>query len=209
MPEQPRRFSRQGLVRRSNVGRPTRRVIAVAFDGEKTEAEYFRGWARKLGTVGVVLTPFYVRSGGNAHAAVQACIKQAKADGPFDEVWCVCDVDDTSSQNLQSARALAKRENIELCLSSRCFEVWLALHWGKISLAGIQSEREAVALVTQHYSAYSVKDKQVPFELLFERTKAACDNADWLLQQSLQNPHTEVQRLVRKLMKMHADRTRG
>lgn len=199
MNKKPTGFGPRGLERRTVKPRAPRKVTAVAYDGERTEAEYFRGWSRKLGTVGFVLAPFFVRSGGNAFKAVQACKKKIKSDGPFDEVWCVCDIDDTSTQDLAKAKALAHRENINLCLSSRCFEVWLALHWSRIPLAPIQNEEDAVALVSQYHRAYNSGCKEVPFEALFQRTKAACLHADWLDEQGYTNPATNVHLLVKKL----------
>lgn len=209
MRDSSRRFEKRVLVRRASGNRSARKVIAVAFDGEKTEAEYFRGWSRRLGTVGIVLAPFYVKSGGNALFAVQASARLSKTEGPFDEMWCVCDVDDTSPQNLRSAKALAVRENVSLCLSCRCFEVWLALHWGPISLAEIKTERDAVALVAGCHDKYHARDKHIPFEVLFARTKQACDNAEWLSRQAMPNPATDVHQLVRKLLAVFDSRNKN
>lgn len=192
-------FSPRGLERRAPKLRAPRKVTAVAYDGERTEADYFRGWSRKLGTVGFILAPFFVRSGGNAFKAVQACKKKIKSDGPFDEVWCVCDIDDTNITDLVKAKTFARRENINLCLSSRCFEVWLALHWSRIPLAPLQTEEDAVALVSQYHRAYNIGSKEVPFEVLFQRTEAACLHADWLTEQGHSNPTTDVHLLVKKL----------
>ncbi|MCJ2131575.1 RloB family protein [Methylobacterium sp. E-045] len=206
MAERSKRFVQRDLERRALKVRNPRKVTAVAYDGRRTEAEYFRGWQRKLGTIGMVLAPFYVRSGGNALKAVEACLVQSKSDGPFDEIWCVCDVDDTKSGDVQKAKALASRESINLCLSSRCFEVWLALHWCRISLASLQTEQEAINLVSQHHSAYSGKSKEVPFEVLFGKTRDACLHADWLAQQGLANPATDVHRLIRKFYNLIAQK---
>jgi hypothetical protein len=75
-----------------------------------------------------------------------------RADSSQEEIWCVCDADDTSSKDLKNAFSLAERNGVNLCLSVRSFEVWLALHWGKISVAPLTCERDAVALVRKCHS---------------------------------------------------------
>src|SRR4051794_10962650 len=87
------RLGSSSLTRRAGRAPVRSHVAIVAYDGEKTEADYFRGWRRVLGTRGVVLKPFYVKSGGNAYHAVQESVKIAKADSDYDEFWCVCDLD--------------------------------------------------------------------------------------------------------------------
>lgn len=202
------RFEPRNLVRQKPKKRSSGRVIAVMYDGEKTEAEYFRGWSRKLGNVGVSIQPYFVKSGGNALVAVEACIDKIEKSGPFEEVWCVCDVDDTSKSNLDAAIKLAVKNNIKLCLSCRCFEVWLASHWEKISLACVLSEAEAISLVAKRHNLYGPKNKFIPFDLLFAMTEDACRNSEWLAQQSLQNPNTQVHILVRRLQKLYISKTR-
>ncbi len=188
------------LDRRPGNAGPRSRVIGVAYDGAKTEAEYVRGWARMLGPKGVVLTPYYVRSGGNSRDAVDSAKKAFARDPDLDERWCICDVDDTRAGDVRQAVTDAAAADIQLCLSTRSFEIWLALHWSKISTAPILTEREAVDLVRAHWPAYSRSDKSVPFRELFDRADAACTNADWLRRQGHANPATDVDKLVKQLL---------
>jgi hypothetical protein len=175
----------------------------IAYDGERTEAEYFKGWSRRLGTrSGVVLKPFYVASGGNALSAAREAYRRACADGDFDELWCVCDADDTPRADLQAAIEYAKSIGMRLCVSTRCFEVWLALHWERISLAAIQTEAQAIALVRRHHSRYGVDGKHVPFSELHPRVGDACRNATWLRERDLANPATNVDELVEMLLEL-------
>jgi hypothetical protein len=196
------RFKGQSAARRPGGAPPRGRSIVICVDGEKTEAEYFRGWRRKLGQVGIELRSYTVTSGGNAYEAVEASIRKMQADPDADEYWCVCDVDDTSKQDLQRAVALAHKTGINLCLSCRSFEVWLALHWEQISTAVITNEKQAKALVARHYAKYATGPKEVPFELLFPNTERAIKNAEWLEQQLCENPSTMVHRLVEKLSRL-------
>ncbi|WP_445501303.1 RloB family protein [Microvirga sp. G4-2] len=176
------------------------KILAIAYDGERTEDDYFKGWKRRLGTQGIELRPFYIQSGGNAYKAVAETIRLTDPDR--EEIWCVCDADDTTTRDLNRAIDLAKQNNINLCLSVRCFEVWIALHWDRISVAPLTCERDAIALVRKRHKKYSKDAKYVPFTVLHPLSKAACDNAEWLIKQNVVNPATLVHRLVRKLIEL-------
>lgn len=194
-----RRLAAGRRLRRPQHRAPRVRTIVVCYDGEKTEAEYFVGWRRELSGVGVEVRPVFVDSGGNALHAVEAALVQKGADSEYDEYWCVCDVDDTSQDDLSRARQKAQAEGLALALSCRSFEVWLALHWQKISTAEITSEKEAVALVAKHHKKYSARLKIVPFEILLPRTDDAIANSTWLEHRGHSNPSTDVHKLVERL----------
>ncbi|AMB46391.1 hypothetical protein Y590_15808 [Methylobacterium sp. AMS5] len=165
------------------------------------------GWKLKLGNVGADIRPYYLRSGGNALEAVEACRDWAASEGPFEEVYCVCDVDDTSPQDLSDAVGICEKAQITLCVSTRSFEVWLALHWEKISLSPLVNEKDAINLVSKHHNKYCKKEKEVDFAVLFPMTEQACRNADWLSRQGISNPGTNVHVLVSRLMKLYKKRS--
>lgn len=192
-------FGRKSLFRRQGRARPRHRTIIVCYDGERTEAEYFAGWRRALGNVGVVLRPYFVESGGNALTAVRSAIEIKSDDSDHDEFWCVCDVDDTSAGDLAAAKAAAARAGIVLCLSNRCFEIWLASHWARISTAPIMNEREARRLVSRHYPPFERGPKHIPFSVLHPMTQDAISNSDWLSKRLYENPNTMVHQLIEKL----------
>lgn len=193
-------FARRGRQRREGNREAKQHTIIICYDGERTEADYFIGWRRQLGNVGVVVRPYLVKSGGNALEAVRASVDIKRADRDHDEFWCVCDVDDTSSQDLNEAIALAGREAVNLCLSRRSFEVWIALHWERIPTAEILTERQARSLVARYHADYEHGTKSIEFGVLFPRTPDAIVNAKWLAQQGLNNPATSVHLLVEKLL---------
>lgn len=174
------------------------RTIVVACDGARTEADYFRAWKQVLAPAAMTVRPFVIRSGGNPLLAVRSAAKEAKRNPDFAEFWCVCDVDNAREADVTAAQELAQRSGIQLCLSRRCFEVWLALHWER-SARSVRSEAEAIQLVRRHVPSYAVRSKAAPFRELYPRTLTACDNADWLRRQGLADPSTDVDRLVRKL----------
>lgn len=187
---------------RASTQRQRNKVVAIAVDGRKTENDYFKGWKRKLGNCGIVIKPMYVNSGGNPYKAVTELSSKISHDRDFDELWCVCDIDGASHENVEKARALAKRIGAELILSDRCFEIWIALHWERISLNKICCEKDAVDLVCKHYTEYSSVNKTVTFSTLYDRTSTAIANATWLEKQNCQNPSTNVHNLVERIMKL-------
>jgi hypothetical protein len=184
------------LERKRGASTSRLRVILIVLDGERTEYQYFLGWRRFLGHKGVVLVTPVVSSGGNVLKAVKETIRISKKDRDYDEIWCVCDADDTSVDEIISARRLAEKHRINLCLSTRCFEIWLALHWAKISLSPISKSREAIALVQKYYPCFNERKKHVPFSVLQPLTVQACENARWLVAQNLDNPTTNVHELI-------------
>lgn len=199
MAREPGRFQRGNRLpgRQKGNRRGRSADLVVAYDGEKTEDDYLRNWRLLLGQTGVILEPVFVRSGGNALEALKNALELR---GDARHFWCVFDCDDTSAHDLTAARELARREGIQLCLSTRCFEVWLALHYGR-STAPLTNERDAIALVKRSYSKYSDTNKLVPFNELYPRTNAALQNAEWLRQQATGNPSTDVDILVNTLGK--------
>ncbi|MBK3399669.1 MULTISPECIES: RloB family protein [Methylobacterium] len=196
-------FGKSLKPRISGKKRSKSRVIAVAYDGERTEDRYFKGWKIQIGTAATEIRPYYVKSGGNVLQAVEKCVQWLEREGPFEEIYCVCDTDDTTAENLRKAMALAASKNINLCLSTRSFEVWIALHWDGMSSAPVSSEDDAIALVAKNYKAYNKKCKEVEFNVLFQRTDIACRNAEALIKRNLPNPATDVHKLVRKLLNIY------
>ena len=72
----PRKVAPQG--RRAGA-RPARGdVLIVAYDGERTEDDYFRNWAKVVGPAGLTLEPVFVKSGGNVLKALKAALAKRK-----------------------------------------------------------------------------------------------------------------------------------
>lgn len=196
------RFAQKKLGREAGGRAARQSTILICYDGERTEHDYFTGWKRALGTKGAVVTPYFVKSGGNALDAVRETIKIRDADADHEECWCVCDVDDTSANDLQNAKSLASSESIKLCLSQRCFEIWIRLHWPNISTAPLRTESDARKLVAQVHPDYLRGKKTIPFSILYDRTEEAIKNAKWLAQQGHKNPATTVHLLVTRLLSL-------
>ena len=174
-------------------------TIVVAYDGEKTEDDYFRGWKLVIPPSRLALIPIFVRSGGNALKAVTRAASEKRKMRDFAEFWCVCDCDDTSDDDLSQAVFLAQKEDIRLCLSNRCFEIWIALHFEKISKP-ITCEDEAIDAVKKHILTYGDNSKSLNFSVLLPKTSDAIENSLWLSDKAFKNPATNVHVLAKKLL---------
>lgn len=172
--------------------------IAVAYDGEKTEDDYFRGWSLVIPPSRLTLVPILVNSGGSPLRAVERSARAFRGMKDVAEFWCVTDQDDADDACVEQAFQKAASSNIRLCLSTRCFEIWIALHFRKVDRA-VSSESEAIKLVQQDVPSYGVKRKIAPFVQLLPLTDQAVRNGEWLQSQQLNNPRTNVHPLVRKL----------
>ncbi len=172
-------------------------AIFVVYDGEKTEDEYFRGWKLVIPPSRLTLEHTFAKSGGNALEAVKAAVKLKKKAKDFAEFWCVCDVDDTSPECLREAESLAIANNVKLCLSNRCFEVWITLHF-EFTDAVFANEQDAIERVSRHCAKYGAPYKSVAFYKLLEKTDDAISNAQKLDAMCSVNPRTSVHHLIRK-----------
>lgn len=176
-------------------------VVAVAYDGKNTESDYLSHWQILLGRGRFVLVPYFVSSGGNPLAAVKTAHRLAKKDGDIDELWCVCDIDETGDATVAAATAYAQANGIRLCLSNRSFEIWISLHFER-SDAPIVNEAEAVSLVERFFPNYGKNGKIADFAELLPRTDTAIANGHWLREQGLKNPATDVHELAERLQQL-------
>ncbi len=177
-------------------------AILICYDGEVTEDIYFRGWRQLISPSAAQIEPAFVRSGGNPLKAVKETSKLARRKGAeFSAIWCVTDVDDASDSIIKKAIAEAKKLNIELALTRRCFEVWIMLHFGAHTKPW-STEDEAIGDVRNHFTNYGKPRKQFPFVELFKHTQDALDNANILRNCQIDNPSTDLDILVQKLFNM-------
>ena len=172
--------------------------IAVFYDGEKTEDDYFRGWQLILPRGRLTFSPVFIKSGGNALTAVKKTKAALKNYQGFAEYWCVCDLDDTAEDDLSRAEEMAAANSIRLCISRRCFEVWLQAHY-EYSTASFTNRAEAIRAIAKHVPAYSKKNKTVPFIDLLDRHDQAITNAQRLVAEGVLDHTPAVFHLARKL----------
>ncbi|MFJ8433012.1 RloB family protein [Kitasatospora sp. NPDC094019] len=140
-------------------------------EGEVTEKIYLNGLARDLRGRPISLKI------GNTHGEpvklVTAAIGHAKkVDDPFDEVWCVLDVEAPRQHpSLDRALRTAKQNGVNCALSSPCFEVWLLLHFdqARAYLASHQAAKDLEKVL----KGYGHKGKAFDFDDVREHTEKA------------------------------------
>jgi hypothetical protein len=195
---------RDSLRRRGPTRSPKQRFLIVC-EGEVTEPRYFRRLRHLLRS----LIELEILPGGDPKTLVERAVQKRKeADNAasqkhdrylaYDQVWCVCDVDE--HPRLNDALQQARDNGIAVALSNPCFELWALLHF-QDQTAHI--ERGAVQhLCREHMPGYK---KDLPCETLLQRHPEATERAIGLDHTNKTrgtprgNPSTGVYRLVAEI----------
>lgn len=199
-------------ARRGPVLAPKHRLLVVC-EGIVTEPQYLRGLQRWANNAGIVEI-FIPNEQGDPRKLVEIAkdyrsnaVAEATREGDdfllFDEVWCVCDVDDHS--RLADARQMAHDNGIEMAVSNPCFELWLLLHFrGDPGSHGRKSMRSMLAKFLAGY------DKHLEFHSLSDGVMEALKRARHLHKIAKEsgapnrNPTTSVFRLVESILEKGA-----
>jgi len=204
------------LRRRPSHRQPKRRIL-VACEGQETEPNYFDGlrrlqvvrdrWVLKI-VPGKGKTPL-----GTIERAIQrvARAKQRGRTFAFDEVWCVLDVEELTSQSsLAEARRLANEKGFRVALSNPAFEVWILAHFERTAAAFINCDN-VIEPLNKHWrrefgEKHQKSDEKV-FDRLSRRVTDAIANAKSVREEHFDgiedtakcNSSTDVYRLVESL----------
>ncbi len=119
---------RDSLRRRGPTRSPKLRFLIVC-EGQVTEPRYFNQLRHLLRS----LVDLEILPGGDPKILVERAIqKKGEADSAasrkndsylaYDQVWCVCDVD--QHPRLADALQQARDNGIDVALSNPCFELW-------------------------------------------------------------------------------------
>jgi hypothetical protein len=117
--------------------------ILVVCGGVRTEPDYFEGMKSSYRNPAVKI--IVRKAGVSPVELVELAMSVRDRDNDsFDEVWCVCDVDDF---DLTAAVGLAARNDVRLAVSNPCFEVWLLLHFEECmaAMTGYEQLRRRLA----------------------------------------------------------------
>jgi transposase InsO family protein len=126
-------MSRKDHERRSSFRKPQRTKILVVVEGRVTEPEYIAAVkrSRRMDSIEVLVEQGHTDPIGIVNHA-KARRRQAGRTDPFDQVWCVFDVEAKLTQQarhgLREALDSATRADISIALSNPCFEIWLLWH---------------------------------------------------------------------------------
>ena len=155
-------------LRRPKPSRREQQRLLIVCEGKSTEPGYLRGLLRMLRATAVDVHSVDVKHAGVTHplGVVQETIKiQAKASHPYDQCWCLTDVD--SHAGLAAACAMATRAGINIVISNPCFEIWLLWHYKehRSEISGTDLRRQL--------REFGHRDKNIPTTFPFDAEEAA------------------------------------
>lgn len=106
---------------RSSAGFDENPIVLIVCEGEVTEPSYFKHF--RLSTLKIKA----IGEGYNTVSLVNRAV-QLSQNGNYDQVWCVFDKDDFSSNNFNNAIAMAEQCGFGVAYSNQAFEYWIILH---------------------------------------------------------------------------------
>ena len=120
--------------RKINIREPLSRFLIVC-EGAQTEPNYFEGF-RAPGLV--------IRIEGIGHNTLSLVKKttELRKDEDYDQVWCVFDKDENSSESFNADLTLAARNNIQVAYSNEAFELCYLLHFDYINTGPLSIHRQ-------------------------------------------------------------------
>lgn len=181
-------------------GKPYQRILVIC-EGEKTEPYYFQQFRVTSAEVQVVGTGYNTLS--LVDEAIRLKKKARQNEEPFDQVWCVFDVDSFPANNVNRAWDKAKKNKIHTALSNEAFELWFLLHFDYITAA--HSRDRYQEMLSQRLGKKYEKNSLEIYRDLYPMQAQATENAQKLMDQynprnpSQDKPCTEVHLLVMEL----------
>ena len=210
-----RRLHRASPVR-SPMLRPVKITILIVGEGQKTEPNYFRELKLEdnvTAKFSLTVKKGHGRSpGGVIEEALRYKLQAENRGEYYDEVWCVLDVEGPDKhESLERAVVVARRNDITLCLSNPCFEVWLLAHFVRRSRAYNDCDSVIVQL-NNHWQRLCGQNYRKNDEHIYLRvsslTQTAIENAKQvreidhrdIINTAEANSSTEVYKLVSYLI---------
>ena len=119
-------------LKRKNGRLEQRSRFLICTEGRVSEKIYVNGFKGDLGRSGPSIE--IGRTHGEPLGLVRSAIvqkeRERKLGDPFDQVWCIFDVEVPEPHaSFNEAVELARRENIRCGITNPCFELWLILHF--------------------------------------------------------------------------------
>lgn len=118
-------------IERSSKGNRKRRpVIYLVCEGEETEIIYFKHFRTR--NSGIDIIP--VTSKQKSALGLVRKAERTLGDKDFfpdlgDKLWCVFDCDANTNDELNRAKAFAKKMGYEVAFSNPCIEIWFLYHF--------------------------------------------------------------------------------
>ena len=207
------------LLSRTPHGLKRKKLVLILTESRETEPNYFDA----LKNEDRVKAGFKVnikRTGDCPDKVVRRAIELQEeeelrdSEGIFtyDQIWCVLDMEGPENlKSMNEAIGLAQKNNIRLCLSNPCFEIWLLSHFVREG----RYYRNAKAVEQRLNKSWpdhtgQKYDKSAPriYNMISGLTDQAIQNAQWVREEHHKNKKspfdcnssTEVYRLVKFLL---------
>lgn len=197
------------LQRKRGIRELKKRFLIVCEDG-KSAPNYFEALKKHFNLSATSVQ--VVGSGGSTQPiqvvtkAIELKKKAANAESgtePFDQVWCVIDGD--YGNKIANARSKAKAKNVELAISTKCFEYWLLLHFEENDTSTMDCDGLVSSLREKHFPGY--EKGKCDFHNMVTKVEDAVLRAEKLRRPGLrrdelpenQNPCSEVYKLIKAI----------
>lgn len=215
MSRKPRPWS---TLRRKKPQQEPRQRILIVCEGEKTEPIYFEFLRNQLRLSTAEVQVVGKECGSEATSVVEYAIREIRnsKDNPFDQVWCIIDVEAPPRRSLDDAydRVISYKSprglktKLQIILSNPCFEFWYILHFEKTSRCYIQN-KDVISHLKQKLPRYEKSDQSIP-DTIFDKTETAIRNSKQVLKEKhgdnpdirCCNPSTCVHQAVEQLYKI-------
>ena len=143
----------------------------------------------------------------NTLSLVRRTIEIRNEKGPFEQVWCVFDLDSFPKQHFDEAIQLAKKESIKVAYSNEAFELWYILHFDY--LQSQISRSQYIKILEERLGKKYRKNDLAIYDDILHLQETAILNAKRLLEEhhssyinhSEKKPSTTVYELVLELNK--------
>jgi len=195
---------------------PRDRVLIVC-EGEETEPLYFRHLISKLRLSSARVQVVGKACGSAPKSVVEYAIDAIRneMDNPYDQVWCVIDVEiprhislNVAYQNIISYNPPHGIEtSLKSALSNPCFEYWYILHHQKTSQT-FMTKKQLLGVLKNCISSYDKTDDKIP-EQLYPKLETAIQHAKEVIREKHYgddlrdcNPSTHVHLLVEYLQEI-------
>jgi RloB-like protein len=178
--------------------------MLIATEGVNTEPQYFEKFAALLRAKAVrVVSVRPVGVGRDPLSVVNEAVRRRdledKGGDPFDAVWCVVDVDEHAS--LERACIEASRSNIEIAISSPCFEIWLLWHF-ESRTSWVDATALVKLLQKRGFSGKNMPD-EFPYQNYLEAMARASGCGEVKMKHAPPNPHSSVPALISALLQAY------
>lgn len=197
-----RKSSSRGYSPRKVDIKEVKQRFLIVCEGEKTEPNYFRSFRVPRNVVEID-----VKGVGENPSKLVESAKELKDqdEDDYNQVWCVFDRDDWTSEDFNNAIQNAEGQGFKVAYSNEAFELWYVLHFEFLN-TGIPRSDYAKKL-SRFFNKEYKKNSEIIYNELLSKQDKAIKNAIKLLAQydchspANDNPSTTVHLLVQELNK--------